>query len=136
MWMTKVTFQPSIYRLKIISFQNEGHCNFSGNVVPTISITKSKVIEDDKGEKDLWVTESNKKKIPILMATRNMLSSETGQNVRALPETIIQPSPITFRNPGNFKFRTGELNTQQNRIEMTQICYIRVTAGVLAQLRG
>ena len=104
--------------------------------MPTISITKSKVIEDDKGEKDLWVTESNKKKIPILMATRNMLSSKTGQNVRALPETIIQPSPITFRNPGNFKFRTGELNTQQNRIEMTQICYIRVTAGVLAQLRG
>ena len=104
--------------------------------MPTISITKSKVIEDDKGEKDLWVTESNKKKIPILMATRNMLSSETGQNVRALPETIIQPSPITFRNPGNFEFRTGELNTQQDRIETTRICYIRVTAGVLAQLRG
>ena len=109
---------------------------FSGNLVPTISITKSKVIEDDKGRKDLWVSESNKNKIPILVATRNMLSSKTGQNIRALPEIIIQPSPITFRNPGNFEFRTGELNTQQDRIETTQIHYIRVTAGVLAQLRG
>ena len=105
-------------------------------MVPTISFTKPEVIEDEKGRKDLWATESNKKKIPILVATHNMLSSKTGQNIRALPETIIQPSPITFRNPGNFEFWTGELNTQEDRIETTQIHYIRVTAGVLAQLRG
>jgi len=106
-----------------------------GNMVPTISFTKPEVIEDEKGRKDLWATESNKKKIPILVATHNMLSSKTGQNIRAIPETIIQPSPITFRNPGNFEFRAGELNNQQDRIDQTQSSYIRVSANVLAQLR-
>ena len=104
-------------------------------MVPTISFTKPEVIEDEKGRKDLWATESNKKKIPIIVATLIMLSSKTGQNIRAIPETIIQPSPITFRNPGNFEFRAGELNNQQDRIDQTQSSYIRVSANVLAQLR-
>ena len=100
-----------------------------------ISFTKPEMIEDEKGRTDLWATEPNKKKIPIIVATYNMLSSKTGQNVRAIPITIIQPSSITFRNPGNFKFRTGELKNQQDRFEATQSSYIRVTKSVLAQLR-
>ena len=104
-------------------------------MVPTILFTKREVAEDEKGRNDLWATETNKKKIPIIVATLIMLSLKTGQNIRAIPETIIQQSPITFRNPGNFEFRAGELNNQQVRIDSTHSSYIRVTANVLKQLR-
>lgn len=106
-----------------------------GNMVPTISSAKPEVIEDEKGRKDLWATEANKKKIPIIVATHNMLSSKTGKIVRAIPETVIQPPPITFQNPGNFTFRAGELRSQQDRFDATQHNYVRLTASGLKNLR-
>ena len=103
-------------------------------MVPTISFTKPEVVEDEKGRKDLWATESNKKKIPIIAATHNMLSLKTGEHVRAMKETEPPPPAITFQNPGNFR-HTGEMKSQEDRLDQATFNYIRCTANVLKTLR-
>ena len=116
------------------SWQNFYDGNFLGNMVPTISFTKPEVVEDEKGRKDLWATESNKKKIPIIAATHNMLSLKTGAHVRAMEETEPPPPEIIFQNPGNFR-HTGEMKSQEDRLDQATFNYIRVTANVLKTLR-